>query len=608
MTSTRTRRLLAVLAILVGVVLGNFVFSFRLLWQNYSAVLTAMQTATYVWGAGHLRVRVEERKAEGQPGKELGTVEVWSRRDGYQAKVQYEDVALQFAEGPLCRVWLTKTGASFVGKGKRFELCRRWFRRTARKLPKLRWQQVALTAVVLHPVTTGVVRIDGTPCYSIRFRLGSAAVDREGLLRRLVVRVPGEKSTFVVEVARDRQAAPSPPPQARSVTVPAVELDRSLAAALDIVSLQSQPVRREPDGRRTEGAGWLVCKDGHRVLHLEGDPYQLGYQHGRLLAAGVRRLCNRIVYGVGLYYSLDKGTWFPAEAKRLVARQRRFIDPGYLAEMRGLADGAGVPLAEVEAANIFPEFFHCSGAALFGRATKNGELIHARVLDYMTEVGLQDEAVVMAVKPAGRNAFVNVGYAGFIGSVTGMNEKKIAIGEMGGRGEGLWDGTPMSFLVRGALEHCDSLEAALAYMRRHHRTCEYFYVISDGNRRTAAGVAATPEGFQVIRPGQAVPQLPEAVPDAVVLSAGDRYKELVKRIREHYGTIDVAELLEIIKRPVAMKSNLHNAVFAPEHLRLWVNNASRSGPACNEPAVKHEWSELFPAAAGTGKSRAPKKR
>ena len=41
-----------------------------------------------------------------------------------------------------------------------------------------------------------------------------------------------------------------------------------------------------------------------------------------------------------------------------------------------------------------------------------------------------------------------VTYAGFIGSVTGMNAERVSIGEMGGRGMGHWDGTPMALLVR----------------------------------------------------------------------------------------------------------------------------------------------------------------
>ena len=192
-----------------------------------------------------------------------------------------------------------------------------------------------------------------------------------------------------------------------------------------------------------------------------------------------------------------------------------------------------------------------------------------------------------------------VSYAGFIGCVTGMNEKKIGIGEMGGRGEGQWDGTPMSLLLRGALESCATLDETLEYMRTHKRTCEYYYVVSDGNRRTAVGVKATPDLLEVVKPGATHPQLPDAVEDAVLLSAGGRYKTLVQRVRERYGQIDAAEMIKLIDRPVAMGSNLHDAIFAPETLELWVANAQRHQPACAGPFNHHTWDQLFaPAVVG----------
>jgi len=33
----------------------------------------------------------------------------------------------------------------------------------------------------------------------------------------------------------------------------------------------------------TEGAGFLEEKNGHRLLHIRGTPYEMGFQHGKLL-------------------------------------------------------------------------------------------------------------------------------------------------------------------------------------------------------------------------------------------------------------------------------------------------------------------------------------
>ena len=74
-----------------------------------------------------------------------------------------------------------------------------------------------------------------------------------------------------------------------------------------------------------------------------------------------------------------------------------------------------------------------------------GRVLHARVLDYMRDIDLQDAAAVTVFMPDGRYKWMSLGYAGFIGTVTAMNEKGLAIGEMGGRGQGHWDGMPMTF-------------------------------------------------------------------------------------------------------------------------------------------------------------------
>jgi len=326
---------------------------------------------------------------------------------------------------------------------------------------------------------------------------------------------------------------------------------------------------------------------------LEGSPYEMGYQHGVLLREHVRRNVRNILYGAGAVSSIESGRWFLDEIQSAYRRLEPYIPEEYMEEMDGLADGAGISREEVRLTNVFPELFHCSGMALFGKATKDGKLYHGRILDYMTGIGLDKHAVVVICKPSGKHPWANVSYAGFIGSVTAMNDKRIAIGEMGGGGEGEWDGIPMSFLVRKVAEEAGSLDEAVRIMKTAPRTCEYYYVISDGNIPDAVGIYATPEVFQTVGPGKYHPKLPTPIEDTVLFSGPDRYKVLVRRVRENYGTIDAAVMMEIMKRPVAMKSNLHNVLFAPESLDFWVANAKGLEPACNQKYTHYNLDNLL---------------
>ncbi len=585
------RRITILMVVALGAIVLDWAAANWIVWSSYDRVATLLREPDRLRGQ---QVRLEVRELLPK-ARSLAAVELFSRADSpaFRLAVNYDHHPFELVSGAETHITAAKTKAHFAGAACNLTESRCALAEVADALPKLSLWKRLLAGLWYRPYVI-VQNMEGERCWNVRFPDGQMAVAcSDGLPRE--VRYKRWRVTFhrapLTDAALAAGPTGTPGPAAR---VEASEMDKSLAAVLRILTLQLVEVPRETDAFRREGNGSLEIKDGQRVLRLRGKPYDIGVQHGRLLAPNVKRLCDRVIYGIGFYYSIEKGEWFLDAAARLVERQRPFIAPEYFEEMRGVADGAGLPLATVQAANIFPEFFHCSGVAVFGKATQGGTLLHARVLDYMTGVGLQDEAVTMAIEREGARRFVNVGYAGFIGSVTGMTEKKVAIGEMGGRGEGKWDGTPMALLLRGALESCDTLENALDYMRRRPRTCEYYYVVSDGKSRTARGVAATPEKFVVVAPGEAVPLLPERDADAVLLSGGHRYKELVKRVRDLHGRIGVGEMQRIIARGVAMKENLHDAIFEPAALTLWIANASRHRPACDERFVKHTWGGLFP--------------
>jgi hypothetical protein len=208
------------------------------------------------------------------------------------------------------------------------------------------------------------------------------------------------------------------------------------------------------------------------------------------------------------------------------------------------------------------------------------------------------------VVPEGRTPFLNVGFAGFIGSVTGMNARQIGIGEMGGRGEGQWDGVPMGFLVRDALERAGTLDDALAIFRGSKRTCEYYYVISDAKIPDARGLYCTPDVFQAIAPGERHERLPRPVRDAVLLSADNRYNHLVDRVEAAYGRIGPREACRIMERPVAMESNLHCVLFDASRGDAYVAVAAERSKerfqACFQPYARINLNEVLAKRTGIG--------
>ncbi|MDD3586796.1 MAG: C45 family autoproteolytic acyltransferase/hydrolase [Thermoguttaceae bacterium] len=362
----------------------------------------------------------------------------------------------------------------------------------------------------------------------------------------------------------------------------------SLAAAQELTT-----VRQVPHG--------MLCRlDGTRnVLLLKGTPSEMGTAHGQLMKKELYAMYERIAL-VAAGYAFTQSDWFFDRIAEIQKRSSPFIPERFRDEMTSLAIAAGLTPEQVYQINAFPELFHCSGLAVCGKASSGRQVLHVRVLDYMRGIGLQKYATLIVSMPTGTvtdsngktkklNAWLSVSYPGFIGSVTAMNEKGLAMGEMGGRGEGKWDGLPMSFLFRRIMEECSTTDEAIALMKAVPLTCDYYYILSDADGSLAAieAIAGAKEPVRVMRPGESDKRLPGALDDVVYISApGIHANTLFARLKEHYGRIDAELLKKIIVRPVAASSNLHNAIFQPETLDIHFAEAGEHSPACDEKYYK----------------------
>lgn len=337
--------------------------------------------------------------------------------------------------------------------------------------------------------------------------------------------------------------------------------------------------------------GMFRLNDGQPVVLLWGSPFRMGRAYGKLLESRIPLTIDAVLYLSGLIETVNSGKWFLGELDQAWNRARPFIPGPFIQELEGIASSCpSVSLRELQLANIFPEYFHCAGFAVFGKATLNGNLFHGRVLDYMPEIGLQNAAVNFVFRPRERNAFFNVGFAGFIGCVTGINDKGVAIGSLGGQGYYDWDGTPMSFLVRRALEECDSASGTRELIASSPRTCHYYYLVSDGKIPTALAVEATPHSFEELGPGAANPFLGEGITDSIILAAPQFIRW---GVREKFGKLGEDEAKGLMGPPVATRTNVHSVLFAPQKLEAHVAHADMWTPAGSRPFVFFDLKTLF---------------
>lgn len=347
--------------------------------------------------------------------------------------------------------------------------------------------------------------------------------------------------------------------------------------------------------RQTSNGALCRLEEKRNVLFLKGTASEMGEAHGELLKSDIEEMYQRILL-VSSGYTIKTRTSFSQKIKEIERRTRLFIPERFFVEMAAMSKSAQIKKNRLQELNFFPELFHCSGIVVGKKATKDGLIRQVRVLDYMRDIGLQNNAVLIVYMPNDYHAWVSVSYAGFIGTVTAMNDQGLVVGEMGGRGEGKWDGIPMAFLLRRIMEECATVDQAIELMKSVPLTCDYYYIISDknGNMAGIKAIAESSEPVVVFRAGEKITELPGALDDIVYISGqGERAETLFTRLKENYGKIDIEKLIETIKRPVSMKSNLHNAIFEPQTLNIWFAEAGKTTPACDEYYFKTNLHELL---------------
>ncbi len=121
-----------------------------------------------------------------------------------------------------------------------------------------------------------------------------------------------------------------------------------ISAFLFVPPLPLVPVQGEPSTVSTQ----TPASPEIRVLHLQGSPYQLGYQHGTQLRSDLRDAIPTQF----LRSSAARG-WMTYPL--LMAYARRvdgYLPPDIRQEMQGVADGAGLPYHEILAWNLMESY------------------------------------------------------------------------------------------------------------------------------------------------------------------------------------------------------------------------------------------------------------
>jgi hypothetical protein len=268
-------------------------------------------------------------------------------------------------------------------------------------------------------------------------------------------------------------------------------------ASLDEVSSDGAwPAR---DAVQTFGPAYRYPDAGWTYLHIEGKPYERGYQHGHLMAREIPEYLERCAADLG--HKSDARGWNQLRTTADSLFLRGF-DREILEEMRGIADGASdagakwlgrrIDLVDIVVANVTvemdelqaampvtptgleglhfeaPPYFdrkrdigeHCSAFAATGSATRDGKMVIGHVTWWPLTLAEQTN-VMLDIKPAEGRRLMMQSYAGGIESGTDwyQNDAGVVLTETTIRQTPFnFQGTPVAFRARLAIQYGDDID------------------------------------------------------------------------------------------------------------------------------------------------------
>jgi len=318
-----------------------------------------------------------------------------------------------------------------------------------------------------------------------------------------------------------------------------------------------------------------------KVVVVKGTPYEMGKQLGTLLAGDIKASLDGFLNAVREEYGgevdvdwLLKGAWLDNVP---------YIDERVLEEMRGMAEGSDVPLEEIQMAHMVPVVspYACSGVVTWGEATAGGHTYQLRNLDYTMDAGLQDHPLIVVYLPDKGTAHINVTFAGYIASHTGMNANHLVFGEKGRSKSSEFPynikGKHFSFLFREMMYDATSLEDVLSTVRKGPLIKRYCLYFADGNGEGSGAKVAVnaPDEEQVTvwRDNDASdPVAPDVFKGVVYHTMED--DDAAAYIRMYHGSFDAEKMISLSKLVADMGSNLMDVVYDATTLEIWVAYAN----------------------------------
>ncbi|KAK7112970.1 protein dcd1B-like [Littorina saxatilis] len=371
-------------------------------------------------------------------------------------------------------------------------------------------------------------------------------------------------------------------------------------------------------------------QDSFDIIHVWGSPYMMGRAHGLLMGEKAKNMVdavweymeNQIIDPINKTVHLQE--WFLKDVADFgldaaldleLLATKRHTGSYFFEEAMGLSDAAGIDYQKILRIHMIGELTKgsCSMIGAWGSSLKTpNSLLQLRALDWAVDGPFKDFPQVTVYHPTNSSnghAFANFGWTGWIGSITGMNSRQMAISEIGVSfpdetfGKESRFGVPFTFLLRDILQFDNTLDDSIKRISDASRTCDLILGVGDGKDRRFRGIqySASVANFYTdsdLKPEATWhPKINDTVYYGMDWLCPGYSQVLARQLQTYHGQL-TPELVATHVVPIVQTGNLLVAVYDLTKNMALLSNARasyESGPAnaYDRQYVQLNMTELF---------------
>ena len=382
-------------------------------------------------------------------------------------------------------------------------------------------------------------------------------------------------------------------------------------------SLHLQRIERSKGFYTLKDSWFRKSKSGLYEMYVEGDPAEMGVFNGKLSKELVMRQedhfsdqINKMIpsdsYRNFLKYFIG---WFNRDLDKNVTEE-------YKQEIFGVSESAskkyeylGTNYQRILNYHAAHDIGHalqnlalvgCTSFGTWDAQSQDSTMIIGRNFDFYVGDKFAEEKIVAFMAPSHGYKFMSVTWGGFIGAVSGMNEKGLSVTINAAKTKmPRGSATPVSLVTREILQYASNIDEAIAIAKKRTMFVSESFLVASAKDHKAVVIEKTPLSLDVYDPNKdfivctnhfqskSLAHSKENIEQINESASEYRYERLMELLKAN-GKNTVPKTIAILRDRGGLKNAdigmgnekainqfiaHHSIVFEPEKLLVWVSTS-----------------------------------